>query len=342
MLEKYEMVEVLGEGGEGRVYKVWDETLHRYLAVKETDMGERQMKRLRELNHPLFPAMIDVCRKEDKTYLVMEFIEGMNLQDYMERKGRLSIEQTVRIGSQILDALIFLHGRKPAVIYRDLKPGNVMLKGDGTIKLIDFGTVLLENEDKKNRKRAGTPGYASPEQLLPGACRNMDTRSDIYSFGVMMHYMVTGKNPCEPPYEFRPVREYDRALSKGLERLIVRCLCQNPQKRYQNAHEIKRELEAYGVFDRRERIMFCFQKMVLHLLLGTGLLLFCQTFHDKLSWQQLKRPETEITAVLFLLAWIWEKAVIDKPWKGNSRYRCEKSIWKTDKKQRGLFRAETD
>ena len=141
-----------------------------------------------------------------------------------------------------------MHSRTPAIIYRDMKPANVMLKPDGNITLIDFGTAReYKEKNLADTTCLGTVGYAAPEQF--GGMGQTDARTDIYCLGATLYHLVTGMNPCEPPYEIKPIREINPSLSSGLERIIQKCTQRNPEDRYQSCAELMYALEHYEEID---------------------------------------------------------------------------------------------
>ena len=156
-------------------------------------------------------------------------------------------------GLQLASALDYLHNMNPPVIYRDMKPSNVMIKPEGGVKLIDFGTAKeYEIENNADTTALGTRGYAAPEQFGDSKGRgiyNTDARTDIYNLGATLYHIVTGKNPCEPPYEIKPIREWNPTLSSGLEKIILKCTQANPNDRYQNCTELMYALEHYDELD---------------------------------------------------------------------------------------------
>jgi serine/threonine-protein kinase len=145
---------------------------------------------------------------------------------------------------QLCDVLNYLHTRTPVIIYRDMKPANIMLKPDGNVTLIDFGTAReYKEKNLADTTCLGTVGYAAPEQF--GGMGQTDARTDIYCLGATLYHLVTGMNPCEPPYEIRPIREINPGLSAGLEKIICKCCQRDPNDRYQSAAELMFALEHY-------------------------------------------------------------------------------------------------
>lgn len=182
----------------------------------------------------------------------MDYIEGVSLAQVLAEEGAQKQENVIKWAKQLTDTLGYLHSRKPSIIYRDMKPSNIMLKPDGNITLIDFGTAR-EYEEKKleDTTYLGTVGYAAPEQF--GGQGQTDARTDIYNLGVTLYHLVTNHNPSEPPYVIRPIREINASLSPGLEMIIAKCTQSNPEDRYQTAAELMYALENYETIDSKYR-----------------------------------------------------------------------------------------
>jgi len=192
------------------------------------------------------PSIIDVIDMEDSFIIVMDYIEGNSLNHRLKEYGAQPQENVIQWSIELCDVLGYLHSRTPAIIYRDMKPANVMLKPDGHITLIDFGTAKEFKEfNVKDTISFGTIGYAAPEQF--GG--KTDARTDVYCLGATMYHLVTGKDPSAPPYEIRPIREINPALSNGLERIIQKCIQREPDKRYQSCAELLYDLENYQRID---------------------------------------------------------------------------------------------
>ena len=182
--------------------------------IAETDI-------LKRLNHPHLPSIIDVIDREDTFLIVMDYIEGKALDYWLKKEGAQPQERVVEWAKQICDVFGYLHSRKPPIIYRDLKPANVMLKPDGQIMIIDFGTAREFKETSiEDTSCLGTQGYAAPEQY--GGHGQTDARTDIYTLGATMYHLLTGHNPSLPPYEMYPIRRWNPALSSGLEEIVLK------------------------------------------------------------------------------------------------------------------------
>lgn len=240
---KYTVLKLLGKGGEGSVYLARDEGLQRMVAVKYLGQSVREAEWLQKLKHPMLPVVYELLW-DGAWYLVMEYIRGVTLRSYIDGNGYVREEQARIWTEQLLDVMEYLHTRKPPVIYRDLKPDNIMVCPDGHLRLVDFGAAIVRNYGiRENIVMAATQGYAAPEQLgLNGAGVYTDERSDIYAFGKVMYYMMTGADPSKPPYTLLPVQDYQPFASDRLGCIMRKCIKENPKERYQTAEEIRRQL----------------------------------------------------------------------------------------------------
>lgn len=261
---KYEVLRVVGTGGMSVVYQVNDTHLNKNWALKEVRKDgikdyeivhqglvvETNM--LKKLSHPYLPRIVDIIDDEGVFYVVMDFLEGQTLKSILDKYGAQPQEDVVNWGIQLCEVLTYLHTRTPPIIYRDTKPGNIMLKPEGNIALFDFG-IAREFKEKNvaDTTCLGTIGYAAPEQF--GNHGQTDPRTDIYGLGVTLYHLVTGKNPSEPPYEIVPIREINPSLSSGLEKIIKKCTQKDPNERYQNCAELMYALENYTRIDEKSR-----------------------------------------------------------------------------------------
>lgn len=257
---KYKVLRVVGQGGMSVVYQAVNEKANKIWAIKEVRKDGVQnfevvkqnliveTELLKRFNHPNLPSIIDVIDTEDAFLIVMDYIEGNSLSKALEENGAQDQEDVVEWSKQLCDVLGYLHSRKPPIIYRDMKPANVMLKPDGNISLIDFGTAReFKSSSVEDTTCLGTQGYAAPEQY--GGHGQTDARTDIYCLGATMYHLVTGHNPSMPPYEMYPIRQWNPALSSGLEQIIIKCTQRNPEDRYQNCAELMYDLEHYRDLD---------------------------------------------------------------------------------------------
>ena len=245
---KYEIIRLLGQGGEGCVYLAYDRDLKRYAAIKELASERETIKEaelLQQLSHPMLPVIYDLFYR-DAWYLVMEYVRGMTLGAYIEQNGYIGEERACVWIGQLADVLEYMHTIETPVIYRDLKPDNIMVCPEGHLRLIDLGAAYsMGFGEERGSGMALTYGYAAPEQLRRSGAY-ADARSDIYALGKVIYYMVTGADPSEPPYTALSIHEYQPLLSRELERLIRKCIMDDPQDRYQTAAGIRKDLKRCG------------------------------------------------------------------------------------------------
>ena len=254
--KRYRIVEILGQGGMGSVYRAVDENLGVDVAVKEnlftTDEYARQFRLeaviLANLRHPNLPRVTDHFVIGDQgQYLVMDYIEGEDLRQRMERTGNVTEDEAILLGAAMCDALTYLHTRKPPILHRDLKPGNVKITPDGHIFLVDFGLakVLHGSQATTTGARAMTPGYSPPEQY--GTART-DPRTDIYSLGATLYAALSGIIPEDglaramDNTQLTPLRKRNSKVSRRLAASIEKAMGIDPADRFQNAEEFKRSL----------------------------------------------------------------------------------------------------
>lgn len=247
---KYEILKLVGKGGMSSVYLSMDKRLNKQWAVKEIPKNARDKNNaviiqsaiaeanlIKRLDHPTLPRIVDIIDTGLDIYIIMDYIEGEPLNRVLEQYGAQPQDLVFEWGKQLCEVLEYLHTRKPPIIYRDMKPANVMLTPEGNVKLIDFGIAReFKEQNLADTVCLGTRGYAAPEQF--GGRGQTDARTDVYGLGVTLYHMITGHNPSEPPYELYPIRHWNPALSEGLERIIQKCTQLNPAERYQSCAEL--------------------------------------------------------------------------------------------------------
>lgn len=251
----YEIKAVVDHGGMSTIYLAEHNRLHTQWAVKQVKKQPNitfdflvEADILKSLKHPQLPFIADIYEDEKAVYIVEEYIQGSNLKSLVEKKGTIPEALAIQWLRTLCDVLSYLHNQKPQpIIYRDMKPSNIMLQPDGTLKLIDFGIArTYKKESRADTTFAGTRGFAAPEQF---GVKQTDARSDIYSLGATMYYLLTGKTLSDPPYEFVPLRKIDPKFSLGIEYIIARCVQTDPANRYQNVEEILSDLNDIKKFD---------------------------------------------------------------------------------------------
>jgi serine/threonine-protein kinase len=264
LLDRYSIVSRVGGGGMGSVYQARDKRLaDRHCAVKEmiemfADQNQRakaveDFKReaevLAQLDHPSIPTVFDYFIESGRYYLVMRWIGGGDLAEQMRMRGGTVDEQTaVKWAIQCCDVLHYIHSQKPPIIYRDLKPANLMLDDkNGRVMLVDFGIARVVRPTEKGVTAIGTMGYAPPE-LFAG---KVEARSDVYSLGATIFHMMTGSDPQDNPlliFDFsknpRP-RQINPAISAEMERILIKAVAHKPEDRHASALELMRELETH-------------------------------------------------------------------------------------------------
>ena len=263
--KRYRIIEILGQGGMGSVYRAVDENLGVDVAVKEnlftSDEYARQFRLeaviLANLRHPNLPRVTDHFVIGDQgQYLIMDYIEGEDLRQRMERAGSISEEEAILIGAAMCDALQYLHSRKPSVIHRDIKPGNVRITPDGHIYLVDFGLAKLVKGSQVTTTgaRAMTPGYSPPEQY--GTART-DPRTDVYSLGATLYAALTGVIPEDglaramDNVELTPLRKRNPKVSRKLANTIEKAMAVRPEDRFQSAEEFRQSLATSNIKTQR-------------------------------------------------------------------------------------------
>ncbi len=261
---RYEIIEIIGVGGMAVVYKAFDNIDHRIVAVKilkdeflaNEDFRRRfknESKAIAVLSHPNIVKVFDVSYGNMIQYIVMEYVEGISLKEYIEQQGRINPREAIYYVTQILRALQHAHDK--GIVHRDIKPQNIMLISDGTIKVTDFGIARFSRSETRTMTDGaiGSVHYISPEQAKGS---HTDAKTDLYSVGVMLYEMLTGTLPFQSDnavsvalmqLQNDPVkpREINPDIPVGLEQIIIRAMQKNQSDRYQSASEILRDIEEY-------------------------------------------------------------------------------------------------
>lgn len=254
---RYTVLSKLGKGGMGAVYLVADSRLGgKYWALKELSDAalknpaerdtaiaafKREATLLATLNHPNLARVVDFFQESGKYFLVMDRVEGQTLDDALQgRTAPFPEAQVLAWAVQLCDVLDYLHHQNPPIIFRDLKPGNIMLDREGNIRLIDFGVARLFRPGAgKDTTSLGTPGYAPPEQYGKG---QTDARSDVYALGATLHQLFTLRDPGDQPFKFPPARSLNPALSQHVSDALATAVQQEPDDRWSSAGEMKKAL----------------------------------------------------------------------------------------------------
>lgn len=261
--DRYEIISLIGVGGMSNVYKAVDKQTGQEVAIKflkeEFFENEELVRRFKNeskaislLNHECIIKVIDFNITDSEKYLVVEYIKGVTLKEFIENRGKLTWEETLVFANIILGALG--HAHENGVIHRDLKPQNIMLTREGELKIMDFGIARLSTANQRTvtDKAIGSVHYISPEQVRG---QNTDNRSDIYSIGIMMYEMLTGKLPFQSETavsvalqqlseEAPPISSYADGVPKGMEQIVMKAIAKEPENRYQSAQEMRADLQA--------------------------------------------------------------------------------------------------
>lgn len=337
VLDKYEVLHQIGAGGMGKVYLARDRNLDRLVVMKESDnrflLPEAEI--LKELEHPGLPAVYDCFTWQERAFLVMEYIEGMSLRQYLDKHKRVSERQAVKWAVQLCEILGYLHNRRPSVVYRDLKPENIMIRQNGEVKLIDFGGALRCAWGKEREEMCvGTRGYCPQEQWRD---TQGDVSWDIYGLGAVLHEMLTGANPATPPYEKRPLMEYDKSLSRALDEIVRKCMAKNARDRYPSMEFLQKELCGYHKVKPWDRARKLAGKLLLGIMGSYTTACFIMPFLWGIPENEIPFPYLE-KPLFFLFATLLFYLLF---FRCNHKKRClcrqEKNIWLTEKKFSGLI-----
>lgn len=253
---RYRVLQPVGRGGMGLVYKAEHKQLQSTVAVKEIQntradvdeyrtalqLCEQEARLLVRLNHPNLPRVSDAFIEHNRFYLVMDFVEGTTLERRLlhNKNKPLGVMQVVLWSLQLTDVLHYLHTQNPPIIFRDLKPGNIMVRNDGHLFLIDFGIARrFQPGATKDTSLLGSVGYSPPEQFGTG---QTDARADLYAFGATLHNLLTGIDPTTQPFKFAPANLLNQRVPVSLSQLISRCVEMEPSDRPSSVAEVAEAL----------------------------------------------------------------------------------------------------
>lgn len=252
---KYEILKLLNTGGmNSAIYLALDKKLNRQWAIKKvrksssqtTSMLMAEASIMKNLDHPMLPRIVGIEEDPKFFYIIMDFVQGENLKTVVASSGPQAQDTVVSWGVKLCDVLTYLHGK--GIIYRDMKPANIMLSPDGNIKLIDFGIAREYKENASEDTTAlGTEGYAAPEQYEGKG--QTDARTDVYGMGITLFQLLTGVNPSSYQENIFSIRLQNPNLSSGLDKIILKCTNKDPKKRYQSTEELKKALLNYRKLD---------------------------------------------------------------------------------------------
>ena len=234
---------LLGQGGFAKVYRITEQRTGTFLVCKvsgQEELVEQEREVLRKIKHPLFPRYIGWGTYQNRNYLLMEYIEGMSLKLYVQKRGGLSKQRTTEIAGKLAEGLCYLHEQSERMIYRDIKPENVLIQSDGRVRLVDLGCVYIEG--RYGCGLAGSRGYAAPEQF--DKQKKIGEESDVYGLGKLMYFMLTGCNIPESSAKklyYPPGKRPDRKLKW----LIGQAVQEEQQSRIPDMRTFLQYLELY-------------------------------------------------------------------------------------------------
>lgn len=256
---RYRVLRPIGEGGASRVYQVEHKDLGTIHALKQQSLdqqdegmpevtvesAQREARFLSTLSHPSLPKVTDFFREGNDLFLVMDFVDGQNLKEILDQQGEhgLDIQTVARWGTEICDILTYLHSQDPPIIFRDVKPANLILRPDGGISIVDFGIARqVRKGAASDTIRFGSEGYAPPEQYGKDGQGQTEPRSDIYALGATLHHLLTGRDPSNAPFKWPTVRALNPLVPLVLDKLVMRCVEMEVTRRPESAEAVSRSL----------------------------------------------------------------------------------------------------
>lgn len=263
---RYEIIKMIGKGGMSTVYQARDLVTRKLLAIKDVARAGKEQNQvveqslvaegrmLMQLTNPHLPKIYDIIENRDSFMLVMDFIQGESLDKVIIRTGAQSVDSVLDWGMQICDVFHYLHNQPTPIIYRDMKPANVMLQPNGQVMMIDFGTARTQKVGVQMQADTiciGTAGFAAPEQF--GGIGQSTARTDIFCLGATLYNLVTGHSPCDRPTGILPLEHWNPALANTpIAEIIYKCTRNDPNERYQTAWELREDLRlaSIGAFSK--------------------------------------------------------------------------------------------
>lgn len=244
ILGRYKIIDKIGQGGMSSVYLAEHLSLHNQWAIKVVHKNGRkpvallaEPNILKKLSHFALPRIVDISEDEEELYIIMDYIDGIELGQMLSARGQFDENQVVAWGKELCDVIGYLHHQSPPIIYRDLKPGNLIVDKNNHLRLIDFGIAVQDTEETAGDENIYfTRGYAAPEQYLANAPK--DSRIDIYALGATLYALCTGKNPGSMGRPLPPIYEFYKGVSDGLDTIIRICMEENPDRRFQLADQL--------------------------------------------------------------------------------------------------------
>lgn len=239
--DTYVIKECLGEGSTGAVFlagKGQEDVLYTLKVSENKELLKREAYNCGEIHSEYFPGFVDYAEDEKYGYLVLEYVEGVSLQTLLNRGRKFSEREVLIIMESITAAISLLHHHKIPMVHLDIKPANVIITTKGEVRIIDMGAG--SKVGVRMPSKGGTYGYGAPEQFWQGALQGPE--ADVYACGKLMAYLLTGKNPCEPPYDVEKRMLKSKGVKKSWQQVIRKCIEMEPQKRYPDGNILHREI----------------------------------------------------------------------------------------------------
>ncbi len=282
---KYRILSEIGHGGMSVVYLAINEKANKTWAIKEVRRDGKndynmvrqslitEIDTLKSVKHPKLPSIVDIIEDEDSFIIVMDYIEGRSLEKILEENGPQPEEYVKEWAKQLCDVLGYLHSCDPPIIYRDMKPSNIMLKPNGEITIIDFGTAKKYDVSLESTTGLGTAGYAAPEQY--GGRGRTDERTDIYALGMTLYSLLTNIDPRKTVIADKSIRKINPFFSRGLDKIVSKCTQDDANLRYQSCAELMYDLEHIDQLDESYHRK---SKIKLGIFAMTAVLAVCSCF----------------------------------------------------------------
>lgn len=335
---KYLVMDKIGEGGGGCVYLVNDICLDIKYALKVSKKEDivREKEKLGQLSNRRIPYLVDYLENDDMAGIVMEYVEGPTLEAYLKKNAPLSEADAIKLMKELAELLGYLHSMQPAIIFRDLKPANLILDREQNLRLIDFGTALQGYGEINPQQSYGTFGYCAPEQLRQN---NLTPACDIYACGMILYYMLTGIDPSKPPFGRGNSKDMPAIVSQEMENLIQKCCELKPENRPSDGNVLLEYLNAYRmdkyIFIRKISYII---SNCLYYILFVLTALYAGWSLVQIKIHHANPTETCITVIILLSLTILMKKQLEHK---NRRWRfIKKREWNflyTEKKTIGLW-----
>ena len=316
--DRYEIREILGEGGMGRVYLARDIRLGRSVAIKiieqVTEQFREEVALLQKQSLRMLPVVYDAWTEGESTgVIVMEYVEGQNLKEYLALHRQISEKQIYDWGLQLGDFLKQLHSRNPKVLYRDLKPENIMVQPDKSLRLVDVGAALQLGEERMyQKKRVGTFGFAAPEQWEGKA---VDERADIYGLGAVLYAVMEGEEKLKNRTDAENLVLEKSGMPEGMVRAVRRCLRRDKGKRYATAQAFLADWKRYKSAGKGKAFVRQAERILKYFFLYAAVYMI---------WY---RAESLALAGQFIVGYLWLKTAEWIFHKRNERWEQKKSVW---------------